>query len=67
MVTGFFKEGLIKENILETVVLPKATEKDKEILTDDEIKTIISSFDIKTELGLRNSIIFFLIASCQVV
>jgi len=58
-----FKEGLIKENILETVVLPKATEKDKEILTDDEIKTIINSFEIKTELGLRNSIIFFL--SCD--
>lgn len=56
----FFTEGYISENILETVVLPKATIADKEVLCDDEIKTIISKFDTKTKLGLRNSIIFLL-------
>ena len=56
----FFTEGYISENILETVVLPKATIADKEVISDDEIKTIISKFDTKTKLGLRNSIIFLL-------
>lgn len=56
----FFTEGYISENIIETVDLPKAAKSDKEVLCDDEIKVIISKFDTKTKLGLRNSIIFLL-------
>ncbi len=55
-----FIEGYISENIIETVVLPKAAKADKEVLCDDEIKAIITKFDTKTKLGLRNSIIFLL-------
>ena len=55
-----YTEGYIKENILDLIKLPKAHEKDKEILTDLEIKLVFDSFDRKTELGLRNAIIFAL-------
>lgn len=53
-----FSEGYIEDNILEKLKLPKTSEKMKEILSDEEIITIMDSFDKKTELGLRNSIIF---------
>lgn len=53
-----FRQGFIEENILEKLKLPKASEKIKEILNDDEIEKIINSFDTRTELGLRDSIIF---------
>jgi site-specific recombinase XerD len=55
-----FREGFIEDNILEKLKLPKASDKMKEILNDDEIEKIMDSFNAKTELGLRNSIIFTL-------
>jgi site-specific recombinase XerD len=53
-----FLQGLIQENILEKLKLPKAPEKIKEILNDEEIEKIIDYFDTRTELGLRDLIIF---------
>ena len=40
------------------VKLPKASDKVKEVLGDIEIEKVLSSFNNKTELGLRNAIIF---------
>ena len=61
-----FNEGFIKQNILELVKLPKASEADKEVLCDSEIESIMESFNIKSELGLRNAIIFTLAYDCGI-
>lgn len=61
-----FSEGLIEENILKLVKLPKAANADKEVLTDAEIDTVMDSFNIRTELGLRNAIIFTLAYDCGI-
>lgn len=56
----FFEQGYIKENILEKVELPKASKTQKEVLDDSEIEACLNVFNTKTELGLRNTIIFVL-------
>jgi len=55
-----YKEGLIDEDILDKIELPKAEKKDKEILTDQEIAKVLNTLNPKTELGLRNTAIFLL-------
>jgi site-specific recombinase XerD len=55
-----YKEHYIKENILDLIKLPKAHKKDIEILTASEIELVFNTFDRKSELGLRNAIIFAL-------
>jgi len=61
-----FNKGYIKENILELVKLPKASEADKEVLSDTEIESIMKTFELKSELGLRNAIIFSLAFDCGI-
>lgn len=51
---------------MKLVKLPKAAYKDKDVLTDDEITTVMDSFNIRTELGLRNVIIFTLAYDCGI-
>jgi integrase/recombinase XerD len=55
-----YTEHYIKENILDLIKLPKAQKNDKEILTVTEIESVFDSFDRKSELGLRDAIIFAL-------
>jgi len=55
-----YREHYIKENILDLIKLPKAQKNDKEILTVTEIESVFDSFDRKSELGLRDAIIFAL-------
>lgn len=48
------------------VKLPNASEADKEVLDDSEILKVINSFNRKTELGLRNAIIFTIAYDCGI-
>lgn len=57
-------EGYISENLHEQFKLPKATKKVIEILSDDEIQSLMSSMKQNTELGLRNSCIVALMLDC---
>ena len=56
----FYNNDLINEDISLIIKLPHAGKKLKRILTKDEIETIYSSFNTKSELGLRDLIIFIL-------
>jgi integrase/recombinase XerC/integrase/recombinase XerD len=56
----FFTRGIIKDNILEDVALPQAAKKNKKILTKAEVASVYNCFDLDTELGLRDMLIFML-------
>lgn len=49
-----FNEGYIPENLGEKFKLPKAPKKVVEILSDDEIETLLNAFNPRTEFGVRN-------------
>lgn len=59
-----YKEGYITENLQEKYKLPKAIKKTVEILSDEEIDTLMNSFNTKSELGLRNACLAALMLDC---
>jgi len=61
--TFCFDEGFIPEPIHHKMKLPKAERPAIEILTDDEVDTILSTFT-KSEMGLRNKALIYLMLDC---
>lgn len=59
-----YKEGYISENLQEKYKLPKAMKKTVEILSDDEIESLMKNFRTNTELGLRNACLIALMIDC---
>lgn len=49
-----WRDGYISENLPERYRLPKAKKYAVDVLTDSEINTVLSCFDLKTDIGLRN-------------
>jgi len=58
-----YEDGHIKEPIYTLIKLPKAERPVIEILTADEINTVLTAFT-KSELGLRNTLIVHLFIDC---
>lgn len=59
-----YNEGYISENLQEKFKLPKATRKAIEILSDEEIETVMKAFKQTTEMGLRNLCLIALLLDC---
>lgn len=59
-----YKEKYIHEDLAKTFTLPKATKKVIEILKQDEIESILSSFNKNSAMGMRNYCIFALMVDC---
>ena len=71
-ITWCYQEDYISQNLCDKFRLPKARQKEVDILTADEVKTLISSFDIKDLIQLRNLCIVCLmldsgLRKCEVV
>jgi integrase/recombinase XerC/integrase/recombinase XerD len=59
-----YKEGYIPDNLQDKYKLPKAIKKTVEILSDEEIETVMKAFNVKSELGLRNACLVALMLDC---
>lgn len=59
-----YREGYINENLQEKYKLPKASKKVVEVLSDEEIETLMKSMKTTTEMGLRNSCLVALMLDC---
>ncbi len=58
------KVGYLSESLSETVIMPKAPKLFLEVLTDDEAKAVLGSFNRGTVLGRRNYAMFLLMLDC---
>lgn len=58
------QESYIVDNLHQRFKLPKATKKAIEILSDDEIDTIMKAYKTTAEMGLRNACIIALMLDC---
>lgn len=63
-IAWIYEEQYIDEDLSKKFKLPKAQKKIVEILSDEEIKKIFSSFNLNTETGCRNSVMFGLMIDC---
>lgn len=59
-----YEEGYITEDLSSKFKLPKATKKTIEILSDEEITTVLKATKTTSEIGLRNHCICSLMLDC---
>lgn len=57
-------DGYLEEDFRKRFKLPKATKRVIEILSDDEIESIMKCFTLNAEIGLRNAVLFGLMLDC---
>lgn len=60
-----FKEGLIEENPCASISIPKEIQKVIVPLTTEEIQKLLSVFDLKSFVGLRNHVMLLLFLDCM--
>ena len=55
-----YGKELIDEDIINSIKLPKSSDKQIRMLSEQETRNLFNQFDLKTEIGLRNYIICWL-------